>query len=208
MSTSLPEHDHLPAPGHAVSPATLHDRLPNMSERRLLRDALPPVLRESATATDERPPLIERWLQGCEEVLDPVQTLLDNLPYYVDPRLAPPAMLVELGRWLGMEFPPELGERARRALLLDAAWLTKWRGTRQGLEHAFSLACPELTLTVKNPGAVAIGSNDGTVPTPLLDVSSAAALDPAQRAVVRWLIEDHLPAHMSYRLTEGPPAPS
>lgn len=181
-----------------------------MSARRLLRDALPPVLRESA-GTPGTPALIERWLEACEQVLDPVQALLDNLPSHLDPALASGDLLDLLGRWLGLDWPVVLPESARRDFLHNAVWLTKWRGTQWGLERAFELACPQLELEVSHSGAVTTSADppdELPVAEPLLEVRSRGHLSPDERALLTWLIEDQRPAHVHYRLIEGPGAVS
>jgi phage tail-like protein len=195
----------------AVAPAHEAGRaLPSMSARRLLRDALPPIYREAPSSPGGTPPLIERWLQACEEVLDPVLALLDNLAAHIDPRLAPADLLDLLGRWLGLAWPGDLHDDARRRLLDHATRIAKLRGTQAGLELVLSLAFPDLDLTVGHTGAITTTTDPAAVVParePRFDVRCAAPLDATTRAAVHAVIDDHRPVHVPYRLVDGPQAP-
>ncbi|MEU8525917.1 MULTISPECIES: phage tail protein [Streptomyces] len=94
-----------------------------MSERRIvpgLRTRHPLGLQLPGVYADDD--FVQRLTEGLDEVLAPVQAVLDSLPAYFDPRLAPEDLLALLAAWVGAE-----GE-VRGAVRGHAS-----RGTAQGL---------------------------------------------------------------------------
>jgi phage tail-like protein len=177
----------------------------SLSARGLMMGALPPIYHEGARPGG-RPPLLERWLSALETVLDPVGALLDCLPAYVDPELAPEDLLELLCAWVGMPLDPVLPVDARRRLLGRAADIADRRGTQPGLELVLELAYPELTFTVVHTGEVTTADGPRATPDappPEIEVRCATALAPEQRLGLHGLIEDQRPAHVPCRLVEG-----
>ncbi|MFG2333306.1 phage tail protein [Streptomyces sp. NPDC048604] len=75
-----------------------------MSERRIVpglrtRHPLGPQL-PGVYADDD---FVQRLTEGFDEVLAPVLAVLDSLPAYFDPRLAPDDLLALLAAWVGAE---------------------------------------------------------------------------------------------------------
>jgi phage tail-like protein len=94
-----------------------------VSERRIvsgLQTRYPLGLQLPGVYADDD--LVQRLTEGLDEVLAPVPAVLDSLPAYFDPRLAPDDFVTLLAAWVGAE-----GE-VRGAVRGHAA-----RGTAKGL---------------------------------------------------------------------------
>jgi phage tail-like protein len=77
------------------------------------------------------PALLESW----DEWLAPVFVSLDSLEAYFDPKLAPPAFIDWLGRWVGLEPTQRWPLGHRRARISNAVQLFLWWGTKLGIAH-------------------------------------------------------------------------
>ncbi|WP_086565697.1 phage tail protein [Streptomyces africanus] len=82
----------------------------------------------------------QRFTAGLDTVLAPVFATLDNLPAYLDPRVAPPDFLAWLASWVGAAHDPQWPVERRREAVARAVELHRWRGTRRGLVEALRLA--------------------------------------------------------------------
>jgi phage tail-like protein len=171
------------------------------SARAYMRSSLPAVFRENDFAM--------RFVGALETVLDPIVATLDSLPAYVDPRLAPSDMVEVLGAWLGIDFDESMDDATRRQLVLQSAEMTRWRGTRKGLEMALLLTFPDLSLRVEDEGGVVL-TRDATAPAaPAANrfiVYCDTPIPPARQAVVARVIEEQKPLHVAYRLRVKAPA--
>ena len=72
---------------------------------------------------------------ALDQVLAPILNTLDNLEWYLDPRLAPADFLSWLGAWVGMALDESLPLERQRTLVGEAAALYRVRGTARGLAH-------------------------------------------------------------------------
>jgi phage tail-like protein len=79
--------------------------------------------------------LMGQFLCIFEDILTPLERLVDNIPAYLDPSMAPEPFLNWLAAWLDLSLDPEWPEEKRRELVNSAAELYKWRGTRKGLSE-------------------------------------------------------------------------
>ena len=75
----------------------------------------------------------QRFTAGLDTVLAPVFATLDNLPAYLDPRVAPVDFLAWLASWVGAADDPKWPVELRREAVGRAVELHRWRGTRRGL---------------------------------------------------------------------------
>ncbi|PWI11481.1 phage tail protein [Streptomyces sp. NWU339] len=82
----------------------------------------------------------QRFTAGLDTVLAPVFATLDNLPAYLDPRVAPADFLTWLASWVGAADDPRWPVELRREAVARAVELHRWRGTRRGLVEALRLA--------------------------------------------------------------------
>ncbi|AOS64291.1 phage tail protein [Actinoalloteichus hymeniacidonis] len=98
---------------------------PGLLSRHRMGEQLPSMYADDSLA--------QRLTQGLDEVLAPVLGVLDNLPAYFDPALAPPDFLEWLASWLAVEIEPDWPEPLRRAVVARAVALHGSRGTRRGL---------------------------------------------------------------------------
>ena len=177
------------------------------SLRGYLRDALPPIYRDRATI---EPPAIERWVGALEEVLDPIVLQLDNLAEHLDPALAEIPWIDTLTRWLGMRIDPALSLEVRRARVSEAMALGQRRGTLAGLKLALELVFPGLDVVATDNALVTTGDDPAErrpAPAPELFLTVPAGLDERGRGVFMRVVEDQLPAHVSWR-PAAPPAAS
>ena len=120
-------------------------------------------------------------------------------------------MLVVLAAWLGVELRDGLSDQSRRDLVRHAAELHRRRGTASGLELALRIALPGVPLRVQDGGGVAYFSDPDAPPKPTAAsfvVYCDEPLPEYELAAIARLIEQHKPAHVSYRLrVKTTPAP-
>jgi len=141
--------------------------------------------------------LLDRFLRGCEDVLGPIERTVGDLENYVNPRLAPEELLPWLAFWVGLTLDARWPEERRRALIVEAATLYPWRGTKRGLKRAIQLVTgyePE----VVEPQATGRQRRDRShLFQVVLRVPDPDAID---RAMVESIIEGQKPAHTAYLL--------
>lgn len=81
-------------------------------------------------------PVAQALCAGADAVLAPIISVLDNLPAYLDPAMAPDDLLPWLAHWVGIVIDPQLPPARQRELLVVAASLQGWQGTAHGIELA------------------------------------------------------------------------
>ncbi|GGM03696.1 tail protein [Streptomyces fumigatiscleroticus] len=84
--------------------------------------------------------LAQRFVAGLDEVMAPIHNVLDCLPAYFDPALAPADFTRWLATWVGAETDGTEPDPRLRAAVAAAARLHRIRGTRRGLAEAIRLA--------------------------------------------------------------------
>ncbi len=97
----------------------------------LYRDFVPGIYRQSD--------FLDRFLAIFEQAFEPDVELLDNFWAYLDPLLAPEALLPFLAHWVGWQLQPQLSRQQQRYLIRYAMTIYRWRGTRRGLRFALHL---------------------------------------------------------------------
>ena len=175
------------APGRRGTPGVV-------SERAYMRGALPAVYQESDFGM--------RFVGALERVLDPIVGVLDALPAHFDPDHAPRDVLDLLAGWLGIELDESQTLRDRRELVRQAGELSRWRGTRRGMELVLTLAFPSLPLRVEDNGGVIWGPDSDqreSPPASFVVYCDKPIPEDIQAAVARC-IEDNKPVHTTYRL--------
>jgi phage tail-like protein len=79
---------------------------------------------------------------------------VDQLEHVFDPTVAPPHMVGVMARWIGVGFiDAELDAQRHRQILLEMAQLSRWRGTRYGLQRVLELVTGE-AVNVDESGSV------------------------------------------------------
>jgi phage tail-like protein len=159
------------------------------------------IYRRSLPAIYQADDLAMRFTEALEEVLDPLVAVIDGLPAYIDPDLAPPDMLRLLAGWVGITLDESWPIARQRELLRRAGRLLQLRGTRAGLELALEIAFPDLPLRVTETGGVVSARSADALPAPEppeFVVYCDTSLE-APAPLIR-LIEQVKPAHVRYRL--------
>jgi phage tail-like protein len=146
-----------------------------------------------------------------ESVLGPIERTIDNLAYYFDPRLTPVEFLPLLAAWVGIELDENWPLARQRQLILWAATLQRWRGTRRALREHLRLYTGRTPLIVENFDGIRVGQDavlglnsqlGGTTPPQhwiTVTVLSEQPDDLDQR-ILRNIIELEKPAHVGYTL--------
>lgn len=133
-----------------------------------------------------------RYLSIFEQVWEPLQRRQDFLELYFDPATCPETFLGYLARWLGLTLDAHWPESRRRAWLLEAAQLYRWRGTRYGLTRTLEVCCgvtPRVTEDAGRPHHLLI-----VLPTPQEDEDSLT------QAAIEAVLDQHVPAHVTYEV--------
>jgi phage tail-like protein len=170
------------------------------SQRAYLRSQLPEVFRA------EPQPVAVSLLLALEQVLDPIVAVLDALPAYLEPELAPSDALRLLAAWLGVASDDEWLDARRRGTVRDAARLARLRGTRAGLELALEIAFPALPVRVEDAGGVRWrdGEVGASAPDPAVTVVCDTPLDEHEQLAIDRLIDENVPAGVRARLWVRP----
>lgn len=135
-----------------------------------------------------------RYLKIFETIWEPLEQRQDQIALYFDARTAPRQLLPWLADWLRLPLDPELPEQRQRALVHEAYWLMRWRGTHFGLSRLLELA------TGRNPAI----SVDPATPYVLV-VKLKQPDDPAiGAALIERLVACFKPAHCAYRVELEP----
>jgi phage tail-like protein len=153
---------------------------------------------------------IGRYLMIIESILGPIERMTDSLASYFDPRLAPAELLPWLATWVGAELDENWPLRRQRALILHAAELQRWRGTRRGLRQHLWVYTGRAPLIVENFDGMRLGQDAmlgtntriGSVPKPHSIAVTVFAEYPEEvdEAVLRHIIELEKPAYVQYTL--------
>lgn len=175
---------------------------PVASSRSYLRRGLPIIYREDPRGASSHP-FSMRFVEGLEEVLDPIVAMADLLSAHFDPVTAPPGVIELLAAWLGLDLDRALSDDARRQLVLHAWELLRRRGTRAGVALLLECVFPELALTVSENGGVRWGAEPASwaAPAPALTVS-CPALEPDQLSAIRRVVAAFTPVHVTLNLVE------
>lgn len=148
---------------------------------------------------------------ACDEVLAPVLSVLDNLPSYLDPMLAPPDFVAWLGSWIATTAPASRSdfpdEQLRTAVAAAGGHLRRV-GTAAAIaaEVALAAGVPVGEVDVADSGGIAWSQNPSEpLPgqsTPRLAirirVPDPAAVDTAE---VEAAIAAVKPAHLPHTMT-------
>ncbi len=162
----------------------------------------PSRLRQYLPAIYQDSDFVGRFLRIFEDLVVPVEEVLDEIAHYFDPRMAPASFLPWLASWIDLALDENWPEERRRELIHRGTDLYRWRGTRRGLlAYLFIYAGVQPTivehLTPKEGGPFSF--------TVVLQVEDPAAVDEAR---LRAIIEAEKPAHTSYELRIEPKAGS
>ena len=174
----------------------MRGRLSGLVNPHPMTDGLPAMFRENDFAV--------RFVDGLDDVMAPIMQVMDNIPAYLDPALAPPDFVEWLASWVGLVLDRNWPLERRRALLARAMELYKWRGTLQGLTEHVELYTG-VTPEVEDSGAVTWGvapdsplpgSNEPTI-TVRVRVDGDDVVDESR---LDRLVAAAKPAHVRHRV--------
>lgn len=112
------------------------------SEPEFLAKYMPAIFRQD--------PFMQRLLRMFDEMLRPLLETVDAVDCYFDPLMTPPAFVDWLASWVGEELSPSWPDHARRALVSEAAWIHRARGTQAGIKRAVELVAGCEALVIDN----------------------------------------------------------
>ena len=95
-------------------------------------------------------PFVGRFLRIFEDVLTPVQVMVDNQPYYFDPLTAPKDLLDWMAIWVDLDEGSDWSIPKKRALVAAAAVLYRMRGTKEGIKRHLGIYAGTGGLTLVN----------------------------------------------------------
>ncbi|GAA5038378.1 phage tail protein [Actinopolymorpha pittospori] len=150
----------------------------------------------------------QRFTAGLDTVLAPVFSTLDNLPAYLDPRVAPVDFLEWLSSWVGVADDPDWPVGLRREAVVRAVELHRWRGTRRGLVEALRLAVGVRAEVVGDGGAAWSATPGSDLPAePAAELLIRVAPDAAGPGAagldvdrVHEIVRAMCPVHVAFRV--------
>jgi len=181
--------------------ATQRRDVPGLQSPFPLRTQIPPMLQED--------PSIVAFLDGLDELIAPVISVLDSFDAYLDPQIAPLDMVRYMGGWVLASMDDVWTEEIVRRDVSRAAYRAKWAGTERAL-HDRLVPYEVRDLTVVDPG----GTMVETAPTDpsswhdpdefvvVLKVTPKTA-GAAEIERIERIARTVVPAHVSVRVTVG-----
>ena len=163
----------------------------------------------------ERDEFLGRFLMIFEDILQPLEGMVDQLPYYFAPEVTTEERLPWLAGWVDLELDENWPLEKRRALVKSAVELWQWRGTRRGLtQHlrVYAGVDPKITEDIGGiplgEGArlgwnTVLGGGSHHVFHVVLEVDDVESVDAKQ---IEAIIESEKPAHTIYTLEIVPRA--
>ncbi len=94
--------------------------------------------------------LLARFLMLFESFWKPIEGQIGHSSLYFDPRLTTPDFLPWLAALIGLTLDERWPEARQRALLSQAAWLYRRRGTKQGLQRYLEIYTDRPVRIVEN----------------------------------------------------------
>jgi phage tail-like protein len=177
----------------AAEPATQLFTLAPSSPRTV---DIPPAAGPVSRYLEELPGLyhssdfLGRYLLIPETIWEPLEQRQNFIAAYFDPRTCPESFIAWIGAWMDLSIDPYWPEARRRHLLAAAFEITRWRGTRYGLELLIE-ACT---------GLEPIITTDPAEPLVFCVAIKLPRERAAERALIENLICTHKPVHVGYRL--------
>jgi phage tail-like protein len=166
-----------------------------MMDARSILQLLPLAFREAERRASAGTPLMA-LLSVVEELLQPIDDVVAQLPRYIDPRTCPEPLLSQLSTWLCDGWVESVDSSCERELLAGFARYSAHRGTRRALNNVLRLVAGSRDISVEE---------SATVPFHLT-VSVPEALAPELARLERTL-ERHKPAHTTAEIRFVPPRP-
>jgi phage tail-like protein len=109
----------------------------------------PSRLLEYLPAIYSADPFVGRFLRIFEEVLNPLQEMVDNQPYYFDPMTAPVDILDYMAEWVDLDEGDDWSLDKRRAIVEAAAGLYRIKGTKEGIRKHLGIYSGGMVLVLE-----------------------------------------------------------
>ena len=149
-----------------------------------------------------------RFLNIFEDILKPIEGVVDNLSFYLDPGTTPQSFLPWLTSWAGLVLDERWPEARRRQLAKSAVELYRWRGTKRGLSEYLRIYTGVAPQILEHTANLEPNTNPDTTKarvaeeqvhcfTVILEVPDVSTID---ADIVRSIIESEKPAHTTYSL--------
>ena len=151
-----------------------------------------------------------RFLMIFEDVLGPIESILDNLSYYFDPGTIPEELLPWLASWVNLVLDDTWPLERRRELVKSAVELYQLRGTRRGVKEyiqAYTGVEPKID---EDFGGITLGESaqlgrnmvlgGGGGPYTFTVTLELEDPDLVELGQLKTIIEQEKPAHTSYTL--------
>lgn len=132
------------APTTPVGPATNGHKPPLFPEGE---EPTPSVYLKYLPAVYSSDEFVGRFLRIFQDVLQPIEEMVDNQPYYFDPMTTPKHVLDWMDTWVDMDHEGEEWPlERRRKLISSAAVLYRMRGTAAGVQMHLGIYSAGLVL--------------------------------------------------------------
>jgi phage tail-like protein len=178
-------------------------------KRSEIERLLPTVIRRTVRPDS---PLLA-ILEVMSALHEPSEALLAGLDGIFNPFRTPDSFVPFLARWLDLErifdgagaqssngrSPISTGLGCLRALTAAASYLSRWRGTKKGLDHFLEIAAGTQGFTIEEQ---VVGPDEAPIPFHLR-VIAPEAVKP-HRALIERVIESEKPAYVTYELVFEP----
>jgi len=158
---------------------------------------------------------MERFLMIFENILTPIERVVDHIELYLDPTVMPEDFLSWIASWLDLVLDENWLVEKRRKLISSAVELYRWRGTRRGLKEYLTVYTGVEPVITEHLGGIRLdgqarlgentflGEGRDHCFSVTLELVDTAAID---LEGVKAIIEAEKPAHTTYTLhlvTEG-----
>jgi phage tail-like protein len=141
---------------------------------------------------------VARFLTIFEDVLSPVELVLENIHLYFDPGMTPEGFLPWLAAWVDLSLDENWPIEKRRKLIRAGVELYRWRGTKRGLKEYLTIYTGVDPEIIEHFDEGDGGPHRFTVVVTVPDPNS---LD---EGTVRRVINAEKPAHTTYDLKIRP----
>ena len=137
---------------------------------------------------------LRRFLGIFETVWEPLEQRQDHIASYFDPHTCPKSFLPWLAGWLNLTFNENWPEWQMRRMIREGFALSRWRGTRLGLEQIIELCVGQKSVITPSPHNQFVFHIEVVLPTD----------GGVTETFLNQVIQAHKPAHIGYTLEVKP----
>ena len=152
---------------------------------------------------------IGRFLKIFEDILSPIEGVIDNITLYLDPQTVPADLLPWLASWLELALDENWPLEKRRRLVGSAVDLYIWRGTKRGLREYLKVYTGVEPEIIEHFGGIKLHQSTRLGENTILGegrdycFTVTLAMDNPTKADItriKAIIEAEKPAHTAYEL--------